>query len=171
MNSVSLQNRKVIGEAYTALKPQLFAIFRQASIEESVCDDLVHDVFLKLLGIDIISVERLKGLAVTMAYQKRIDYLRHRRYLNDERANIIKMYDDTMCCHINSDINIILKAEQSILLGMNDLDVQTYSMSRYEDKSADEIALSLNITKRAVEARLYRTRLSVREKLRKIVFL
>lgn len=169
MNSVSLQNRKVIGEAYTALKPQLFAIFRQAAIEESVCDDLVHDVFVKLLGIDIITAERLKGLAVTIAYKKRIDYLRHSNYVNNERAKIVKMNEGSSTCHISSDMNFILKAEKSILLGMNELDVKTYSMSRYEDKTADEIALSLNITKRAVEARLYRTRLSVREKLRKIV--
>lgn len=55
------------------------------------------------------------------------------------------------------------------MFSMSDLDVKTYSMSRYDEKTADEIAQTLNISKRAVEARLYRMRLVVREKLRKIV--
>lgn len=169
MNSVSLQNRKIIGEAYAALKPQLFSIFRQAGIDECDCDDLVHDVFLKLLNIDIIAAEHLKGLAVTMAYQKRTDYLRHQAYIFNEQAQIVKMYVGTACCQISTDINIILNAEKRIVFRMNDLDVKTYSMSRYEEKTADEIAQTLNISKRAVEARLYRMRLVVREKLRKIV--
>ena len=169
MNSVSLQNRKIIGEAYSALKPQLFSIFRQAGIDECDCDDLVHDVFLKLLNIDIIAAEHLKGLAVTMAYQKRTDYLRHQAYIFNEQAQIVKMCVNTTCCQISTDINIILNAEKRIVFRMNDLDVKTYSMSRYEEKTADEIAQTLNISKRAVEARLYRMRLVVREKLRKIV--
>ena len=104
-----------------------------------------------------------------MAYQKRTDYLHHKAFVFNEQAQIVKMCVNTTCCQISTDINIILNVEKRIMFSMSDLDVKTYSMSRYDEKTADEIAQTLNISKRAVEARLYRMRLVVREKLRKIV--
>ena len=169
MNSVSLQNRKIIGEAYTALKPQLFSIFRQAAIEEHVCHDLTHDVFLKMLDIDIISSDSLQGLAVTIAYQKRTDYLRHRTFINKVQAKGELTRTGIEQPTISIDAEKIRSVELRVVRNLRHMDSITYSMSRFEDMTADEIAQELHISKRAVEGRLYRTRGIVREKVSRLV--
>ena len=42
-------------------------------------------------------------------------------------------------------------------------------MTRFEEKTADEIVLATGLTKRAVESRIYRTRNLVRENLRRAI--
>lgn len=169
MNHIQLHNRKIIGEAYNALWPQLFSIFRQAAIAEHVCHDLVHDVFLKMLSLDIAVSDSLQGLAVTIAYRKRTDYLRHRMLVN-------KIYAAGGCAHfsvelptINIDADRIRDLETHVMHNMRSMDHIVYSMSRYDDMTADEIARELHVSKRAVEGRLYRTRVMVREQVRKLV--
>ena len=45
----------------------LLAIFLKANIPEEDARDLVQEVFVKILTIDIILPEGLKGLAITIA--------------------------------------------------------------------------------------------------------
>ena len=169
MTTVSLLNRKIIGEAYTQIKPRLYSIFRQACIEEDTCEDLVHEVFLKLLGIPDLSCSKLTGLAVTIAYQKRTDYLRRCSIINNVYKKEIQ--PRTIAFYYNNAVetNEILTLETRLVNKMSELDMRTYCLSRYEDKNADEIADTLKISKRAVEARLYRTRIYVRNRIKQYI--
>lgn len=169
MNTVSILNRKIIGEAYTQIKPRLYSIFRQACIEENTCEDLIHEVFLKLLGIPDVSCGKLAGLAVTIAYQKRTDYLRrcsliHNIYKKEILPRTITLYNNNPV-----EASEILSLETRLVNNMSELDMRTYCLSRYEDKNADEIADTLKISKRAVEARLYRTRIYVRNRIKQYI--
>ena len=61
-------NRQIIGKIYQKIRHEIYSIFRQACIAEDTCDDMVQDVFEKILGLDIIIEDQLKGLAVQIAY-------------------------------------------------------------------------------------------------------
>lgn len=168
MDQVSQENRQSVGRIYTAIRSEIYSIFRQACIAEDICEDLVQDVFVKILGLDIIIEDQLKGLAVKIAYQKRIDYLRHRAYINKVQNEGAFMME---CTYSSADAEVsdILQIEMKVISRMGDLDCQTYCLSRFEDKTADEIALQLNLSKRAVESRLYRMRQTMRHSLAKVI--
>ena len=155
----------MIGNAYQQVRQEVFSIFRQACIAEDTCEDLVQEVFVKVLGMDIIIESQLKGLIVTMAYQKRIDYLRRRACMNkvhDELGwRMEQSYTNT-----EAEVNDILHVEMKAISSMSERDAQIYQMTRFEEKTADEIVLKTGLSKRAVESRIYRTRNLVRSQVR-----
>lgn len=168
MKPITVKNRELIGRTYEEVRPQIFAIFRQACIDADTCEDLVQDVFMKVMTIDIIIPEQLKALAVRISYQKRIDYFRHRAYINNVKQEnswlMERSYNDQ-----HTEVNDILQTEMHVVSRMSKQDARVYSLSRFEDRTADEIALELNLSKRAVECRIYRTRIMVRQEVEKVV--
>lgn len=169
MQTINVTNRQVIGRTYQEMRMELFSIFRQACISEDTCEDLVQDVFLKLMGLHDIVIPQLKSLAVVIAYQKRTDYLRHRAYINRVKRDVMERWTDISYTQQDAEIKEILNAEMKVVRCMSELDGKTYMLSRFEEKTADEIALTLNMTKRAAESRIYRTRMMVRNHMRKAI--
>ena len=165
MTTIEQSNRRMIGNAYQQVRQEVFSIFRQACIAEDTCEDLVQEVFVKVLGMDVIIESQLKGLIVTMAYQKRVDYLRRRACMNkvhDELGwRMEQSYTNT-----EAEMNDILQVEMKAINTMSEKDAQIYQMTRFEEKTADEIVLETGLSKRAVESRIYRTRNLVRSQVR-----
>lgn len=170
METVQSQRQQIIGLIYEETRTELFSIFRQACIAEDTCEDLVQEVFMKIMGIDVIIANQLKALAVTIAYQKRTDYLRHRAYINKVKDTMIGWQMEKSYTSQEVEINDILNVEMKVVHCMSELDSKTYMLSRFEEKTADEIALKLNLSKRAVESRIYRTRMMVRDNIRKVIY-
>lgn len=166
METISNKNRQIIGETYKKIRTEIFSIFRQACIAEDVCDDLVQEVFLKIMGLDIILADQLKGMAVRMAYQKRTDYLRHRACMTKVHNQLAWLMESSYTHH-EAEVNDLLRVEMTVVKGMSETDSRVYQMTRFEEKTADEIALALNLSKRAVESRIYRTRIMVRDTVRR----
>ena len=165
MTTIEQSNRQMIGNAYQQVRQEVFSIFRQACIAEDTCEDLVQEVFVKVLGMDVIIESQLKGLIVTMAYQKRVDYLRRRACINkvhDELGwRMEQSYTNT-----EAEVNDILKVEMNAINTMSEKDAHIYQMTRFEELTADEIVLETGLSKRAVESRIYRTRNLVRSQVR-----
>ena len=92
---------RMIGKIYQDVRMEIFSIFRQACISEETCEDLVQEVFMKVLSLDVILEEHLKALVVTIAYQKRTDYLLHRTYINKVKNEWLwrmeQSYTNTRC--------------------------------------------------------------------------
>lgn len=169
MQTINATNRQIIGRTYQEVRMELFAIFRQACIDEDTCADLVQDVFVKLLARDEIIQAQVKALAVVIAYQKRTDYLRHRACMNKVIGEMALWQTELAYTPQEAEIKEILNAEMKVVKGMSELDGKTYMLSRFEEKTAEEIALTLHLTKRAVESRIYRTRMMVRNNVRKAI--
>lgn len=155
--------RQLIGATYSEVRPQLMNIFRQAHIPEDDCQDLVQEVFMKIMSVDLLLTDQLKGLAVTIAFQKRTDWLRHQAIKRSCLSHWDMRY--TMEGH-ELEAKQLRQAELHVVDRMSDSDAQVYRLSRFEDKTAEEIAAITHLTQRAVEGRLYRTRKLVRESLR-----
>ena len=166
METISNNTRQIIGETYKKVRQEIFSIFRQACIDIDTCEDLVQEVFLKIMGLDVILEDQLKGLAVTIAYQKRTDYLRRRACINKVREKLSWMVERSYT-NMEAEVNDILQVEMKAIRCMSATDCQIYEMSRFEEKTADEIVLETGLTKRAVESRIYRTRVLVRDSVRK----
>ena len=168
MESINTKNRQIIGKAYQKVRQEIFSIFRQACIDMDTCEDLVQDVFLKIMGLDVILEDQLKGMAVKIAYQKRIDYLRRRAIINKVHDKLAWMMERSYT-HTEAEVNDILQVEMKVISTMSEKDAMVYQMTRFEEKTADEIVLETGLSKRAVESRIYRTRILVRNNVREAV--
>jgi RNA polymerase sigma factor (sigma-70 family) len=168
MTTIETQNRQVIGQTYQQVRTEIFTIFRQACIAEDTCEDLVQEVFMKIMGLDVIIPEQLKGMAVKIAYQKRIDYLRRRAIINKVHDNLAWQMERSYA-NTDAEVNDILRIEQKTISAMSEKDAQVYCMTRFEEKTADEIVLETGLSKRAVESRIYRTRIQVRNNVRQAI--
>lgn len=168
METITNKNREIIGVTYQKVRQEIFAIFRQACIAEDTCEDLVQDVFVKIMGLDLIIEEQLKGMAVMMAYQKRTDYLRRRACMNKVHDSLAWQMERSYTCQ-EAEVNDIMQAELKIVSRMSDTDSRIYQMMRFEEKTADEIVMETGLTKRAVESRIYRTRMMVRDSVRRAI--
>lgn len=168
MTTIEQKNRQLIGEAYQNVRQEIFSIFRQACIAEDTCEDMVQEVFMKLLGVDVIIEGGLKGLAIQMAYQKRTDYLRRRACINRVHDDLSWQIERSYT-HMEAEVNDILKVEMRAIQCMSEKDAQVYCMTRFEEKTADEIVLETGLSKRAVESRIYRTRMLVRDNVRRAI--
>jgi RNA polymerase sigma factor (sigma-70 family) len=168
MTTIETQNRQVIGQTYQQVRTEIFTIFRQACIAEDTCEDLVQEVFMKIMGLDVIIPEQLKGMAVKIAYQKRIDYLRRRAIINKVHDNLAWQMERSYA-NTDAEVNDILRIEQKTISAMLEKDAQVYCMTRFEEKTADEIVLETGLSKRAVESRIYRTRIQVRNNVRQAI--
>ena len=166
MTTIEMTNRRLIGEIYQKIRPEVFSIFRQACIPEDTCKDLVQEVFLKILGLDIIIESQLKALTVTIAYQKRTDYLRHRAYINKCKKDG-GWWMERSYFYMEAEVSDILQVEMKVIHCMSEKDAMIYQMTRFEEKTADEIVKETGLSKRAVEGRIYRSRMMVRGAVKK----
>lgn len=123
---------------------------------------------MKIMNLDILIAEQLKGLAVTIAYQKRTDYLRRRAIINKVHDNLGWMMERSYS-QSEAEVNDILQVEMKAINCMTEKDAQVYRMTRFEEKTADEIVMETGLSKRAVESRIYRTRIMVRENVRQAI--
>lgn len=141
----------------------LLSVFRKASIPDEESKDLAQDVFVKLMTLDIIIPEHLMGLAVTIAYQKRTDWLRHQAHCR--RMQSQWRPQATIEQH-ELEYHQLLDAERDIINRMSNRDAWIYKLSRFDEKTPKEITTITTLSLRAVEGRLYRTRKMVRKSLK-----
>lgn len=170
MRPISSTNSELISRVFTETRNDVYGVFRQACIPEDQCWDMTQDVFVKLMVIDLLDADRIKGMVFTIAYRMRTDYFRHRSFINKlfsekpDVSNVDWMYN------VNTlEVKDIERVELGVVSRMSETDRKVYCMDRFDEKSSTEIAQELHITCRAVENRLYRTRKLVREKVRKAV--
>lgn len=168
METIETRNREIIGKTYQKVRQEIFSIFRQACIDVHTCEDLVQEVFLKIMGLDVIIEDQLKGMAVKMAYQKRTDYLRRRACMNKVHDDLAWQMERSYA-NVDAEVRDILRVEMSVIDCMSEKDAHIYRMTRFEEKTADEIVLETGLSKRAVESRIYRTRIMVREEVRRVI--
>lgn len=163
METRTTQHLDTISRLYEETSPMLLAIFLKANIPEEDARDLVQEVFVKILTIDIILPEGLKGLAITIAYQKRTDWLRHQAYC---KRMMTQMRPQTIVEQHELECQQMEQVEQRVVNRMSDKDAWVYKLSRFDNKSTQEIMQITSFSLRGVEGRLYRTRLLVRRTLK-----
>jgi RNA polymerase sigma factor, sigma-70 family len=172
MGLVQTNHIQAISAVYKEMKLSVFSIFRQVGIPETDCEDLVQDVFVKLLSIDTLRTETIKGITATIALRLRIDYLRRKACIRKIYSAVEAMHQYNM---VYEDTTFATKelvdAELRIVSGMGEVNRKIYSLSRFEEKSYEEIAEVMQMSYRAVESRLYRSRNEVRSRLRSVACL
>lgn len=165
MNDCKTTVYQNVGRAYSSYRQDAFAIFRQVGIPALVCEDLVQDVFMKLLMLDFIDVDKVKSLVATTAFHIRTDYLRHQALYYNKVVKEITRYAVCDCCDNTVEYHELEALERSSCLRLLPEDRKVYELHRFDNKKAKEIAAIMNITYRAVVCRLFRARKEIRKEL------
>lgn len=160
-----------LAETYVAYRP---LVLRYITRKLNGCldaEDLVQDAFLRLLEYRyMLRSETVRSFLYTIVRNLVTDYLRH-HYKKQE----------VMACMMDSISSSVVDAENVVIaknllslekrrVGQLSSKVRTiYSLSRFEEKTASEIAEELNIPKRTVEGCLLTGRKAIRKYMRQCI--
>lgn len=133
--------------------------------------DIAQDVFLKLMEhYDMLRADTMKNLIYTLVNNKINDFLRRHYKKNEVYAHLYECQprrDDTLEAHVVA--RNIQEMELKIVSRMPRQRKRIYTMLRFEDKRTDDVAETLNISRRTVEAHRYLAQYEVRRSLLKII--
>ena len=161
----------LIAQSYIDFHDQIFSYikFRINSSEDAA--DLVQDAFVRLLDYkQMLRPETVKSFIFTIVRNLVIDYIRRQYRKQEVSANMYefsKDYTDSFESQMHAED--ILRLENGMLMTLPKQRKLIYTLDRFEDKSADEIAVELKISKRTVESHLFSSRKAVREYLRQCI--
>lgn len=133
-------------------------------------EDMLHDMFLKVMSLDIITIDTAKSLLLIMAKRMIIDNARHKAFVRKSERHItdyINMLEQSPMHRIEA--ADMLAFEQRHLAKMPTKRAYIYKMYKHDDIPADKIADMLSLSKRTVETHIYMSTKDMRSYLRKIV--
>lgn len=170
-NSIQTKNYEVIASTYKSCYDNLLHYLLSYTHDEMAAEDMLQDLYIKMMGLDVISEDTARNLVFVMAKRMIIDDARHKAFVRQQEKNMrqsLSLYDDFS---VNSKIahDEIASMESHILDGMAKKRALVYKMYRHDELTAKEIADRLNLSKRTVETHIYLSTKEVRSQIRKII--
>lgn len=168
-NTLHTDNSKIIASTYTRCYEDLKRYITAYTHDVMASEDMIQNIFMKLLSMDVITESTASNLAFVIAKRMMIDDARHKSFVRRQEKDLarsLSLYDDfsvvTKIAH-----DEIAAFESHFLDDMAPKRAQIYKMYRHEELTAQEIADALNLSKRTVEAHIYLSTKEMREKMRK----
>ncbi len=169
-NRIKLSDR-LITEYYEEYRQSVFFYICRRIENRSDAEDLTQDAFLRLLEYRMmIRRDTLKYYLFTVVRNLVNDYLR--RYYKRQEIDRY-LYDTLLVTTVEPESRMVAdeirKLECRRVSALPEQRRKVYIMSRFQDKSADDIAEELNLSKRTVENHLFISRKEVREFIRQCI--
>ena len=154
---------------------QILIIYASKFVDRATAEDLVQDVFLKIWNkrLLIVWAEGLPSYLFNAVQHACIDYLKHIEIKNHIETNILTKLKMEELSYSGDSASFWQENHrlQSIYKEIENLPQQCrriFTMSYLEERKSSEIASLLNISKRTVEAQLYKALKQIREALCKV---
>ena len=169
-NRIKLSDR-LITEYYEEYRQSVFFYICRRIENRSDAEDLTQDAFLRLLEYRMmIRRDTLKYFLFTIVRNLLNDYLR--RYYKRQEIDRY-LYDTLPVTTVEPESRMVAdelrRLESRRVSALPEQRRKVYIMSRFQDKSADDIAEELNLSKRTVENHLFISRKEVREFIRQCI--
>mgnify|MGYP003426174247 FL=1 len=147
-----------------------FVCSRIGNHEEA--EDMIQDLYVRLLNYDqLLCMGTIKSLLFTMAQNMITDHYRHNArtpHVDSFTYDIVtKIMPTTPFDELQT--NDILDMESAFVTKLTPKRRKVYMMTRFEEKSIDEIASELHLCRRTIERQQYLGRIEIREKMRNII--
>lgn len=139
--------------------------------DEMCAEDMVQDLFIKVMGLDSLTPKTAKNLLFVMARRMIVDDVRHKAFIRRLHDGVQQIMDkfDSMSVVERITCKQIEEQEECRLQTMASQRALVYRMWRKEELTAGEIADRLNLSKRTVENHLYLSRKEIKECLRHVI--
>lgn len=159
-------NKGLIMCMYNKYMPELKAYFWHYTHVWEDAEDMVQDLFYKILKIDVLSEKTMRNLLFVVARRMIVDDARHRAFVRLKEKNAsIQMMDMDNSVHEKMERDHLLTIEAHFSQRMSPKRKAAYSLWR-EGKSMKEIAADLNIKTRTAESHVYKAVCYMKENLR-----
>lgn len=162
---------KLVAETYLHDKDLiLYYVFRRINNYDDALD-ITQDVFLRMLEYGkTLCEETVRSFMFTVARNLIVDYLRH---FQKKQEIDIYMMENFQEYNENADVKVIYddlaKVERMKVLSLPFQRKIIYMKNRYEEKTSEEIAKELCLSKRTVEGHLLLARKQVREYVKQCI--
>ncbi|WP_300700214.1 sigma-70 family RNA polymerase sigma factor [Bacteroides sp.] len=165
MKDNSITSTPLIAESYTDYHQSVYQYIYYKINSKEEAEDLSQDVFLRLMDYNqMLRPETVKHFIFTIARNLVTDYIR-RYYRKQEMTSY--MYDTVEHSSNETESRIIandlLNQEKARMALLPLRRREVYVMSRFEDKSIQEISSELNLSFRTIENHLFTGRKEIRE--------
>ena len=169
-NRIKLSDR-LITEYYEEYRQSVFFYICRRIENRSDAEDLTQDAFLRLLEYRMmIRRDTLKYFLFTIVRNLLNDYLR--RYYKRQEIDRY-LYDTLPVTTVEPESRMVAdelrRLESRRVSALPEQRRKVYIMSRFQDKSAEDIAEELKLSKRTVENHLFISRREVREFIRRCI--
>ena len=167
----NLQNRGLVASIYQKYYADLKQYLVSYTHDVMAAEDMLQDLFLKVLGLDILTEETAKNLLFVMAKRMIIDDARHKAFVREtEKQLMLSMasMDASSVAH-RVEAADILSFERKYLDEMPRKRANIYKMYKHDGMTTDEIVEKLQLSKRTVETHIYHSTKEMRDYLRKII--
>ena len=163
-------DKSLIGRLYTQHYQDLKQYLMGYTHDEMDAEDMIQNLFIKVMTLDVLTPETAKSLLFVMASRMIIDDARHRAFVRQLHENV-KLTMNAMETSVFERVSCkqIEELEEGRLLCMAPQRAKVYRMWRHEDLSAAEIAERMQLSRRTVENHLYLSRIEMREFMRKAI--
>ena len=167
----NLQNRGMVASIYKKYYAELKQYLVSYTHDVMAAEDMLQDLFVKVMSLDVISDETAKNLLFVMAKRMIIDDARHKAFIRETEKQM--MY--SMSCMDNYSVvhrieaADILSFERQHLAEMAPKRAHIYKMYKHEGMTTDEIVEKLQLSKRTVETHIYLSTKDMKSYLRKII--
>lgn len=169
-NRIKLSDR-LITEYYEEYRQSVFFYICRRIENRSDAEDLIQDAFLRLLEYRMmIRRDTLKYFIFTIVRNLLNDYLR--RYYKRQEIDRY-LYDTLPVTTVEPESRMVAdelrRLESRRVSALPEQRRKVYIMSRFQDKSAEDIAEELKLSRRTVENHLFISRREVREFIRRCI--
>jgi len=169
-NRIKLSDR-LITEYYEEYRQSVFFYICRRIENRSDAEDLTQDAFLRLLEYRMmIRRDTLKYFIFTIVRNLLNDYLR--RYYKRQEIDRY-LYDTLPVTTVEPESRMVAdelrRLESRRVSALPEQRRKVYIMSRFQDKSAEDIAEELKLSQRTVENHLFISRREVREFIRRCI--
>ena len=165
------QNRSVVASIYKKYYLDLKQYLVSYTHDVMAAEDMLQDLFIKVMSLDVISEDTAKNLLLVMAKRMIIDDARHKAFVRETEkqlmASMESMDHSSMVQRIEA--ADILSFERQHLAEMPAKRASIYKMYKHEEMTTDEIVEKLQLSKRTVETHIYLSTKDMKSYLRKII--
>ena len=166
----NLQNRDLVASVYEKYYTDFKQYLVSYTHDMMAAEDMLQDLFVKVMGIDMISDDTAKNLLFVMAKRMIIDDSRHKAFVRESEKQMRLSMSSSM------DNNMERRVEAADILHLEKVHVESmapkrasiYKMYRHDGFSPCEIAKLLHLSKRTVDTQIYLATKDVKSYLRQL---
>lgn len=161
---------ELISEIYEQYFSEVKLYFLKYTRDEMLAEDMAQDLFIKLMNYEeMIIPKTAKSFVFTIAKRMVVDDARHQQFVRRATQGYAlqseRFWQDAESLECKQLREMELKALNTLPQKM----AQVYRLTRFEEKTSQELAEELHISKRTVEYHLLVSRREIRRMLKQAV--
>ena len=164
-------NHNIIAKAFEEHRDALINYVSCRINDRSEAEDIVQDAFIRLMDYDVVSDVTVKNLVFTIANNIVIDHLRRHYKRQEVYSYAYDMMQKQMPLTPEqiAVFHDLAEKERCVMQSLSPATARVYEMTRVDGMSIEEIAQTLNLSRRTVECHQFKSRKIVREVMKKVM--